>query len=805
MWGRFTASTTATITATLNPSHSLPLTLSTNRLARLSPSSVLLTSSETTLLATLTHDLTKTSTPTFLPLTVDFRTKAASLGIIPNTWSRRELQPTQPEILTSRLIDRSLRAAIAPSKSLFPPSQLCVSVLSAARHSKAPFTNVLAVNAGAACLAASDLNLPLVAASTVSASSQGFTAFPTDSNLQHAEFSLFVAINDQQNILAMTLDTPMIPIPESRLMDALEHAIKAANPLIDLQKEFRERVHEVRERDGHTSFPRRMPTPASQPAPVPVSESVRDEIRRKAEEVFQETFVKCRTYPGKAHRAQVMTHAQQSIVDAFPEIEMNIVLEEAGKAAKKAFRNVLVKDNLRVDGRGFDDLRSVRCESGFLPGDVHGSALFERGDTQVLACSTIGLKKEAMRTQIYADGGKGPKSFFVHYSFPPLATGESGRFGGAQSRREIGHGALAENAIRPVLDLKKMYSGGNQGQNDDDAYPYAIRLSAEVLGSDGSSSMATVCAGSLALVQAGVPVKEHVAGVAMGLISADSNSDEDDIVLTDILGSEDHFGDMDMKVAGTETGVTACQLDTKKKNGVGIEIFTETLKKAKDARVKILKIMNDELSEKTSEIPDNAPQVIVVPVNTPVAIKTLMRDRAEGLREIEERSESNLEFDGKQGTITIEAPNKQSAETARQLITAALGNLAIGTTMVAKVIDVKPSYAILEGSAGIAQGLLHVSKMYANPELLGKKPLTENMNKENVKNEKLASLRYPDAKTLVSVGQVVEVVVLECDRSRNIIRFGLTNPRDQRLLREKNVNNINESIDSFLEATRSTS
>ena len=411
-----------------------------------------------------------------------------------------------------------------------------------------------------------------------------------------------------------------------------------------------------------------------------------------------------------------------------------------------------------------------------------------------------------MKTQDYADGGKKPKSFFLHYSFPPFATGESGRFGGIQSRREIGHGALAENAIRPILDLKKMYGEGNQEQNDDDAYPYTIRLSAEVLGSDGSSSMATVCAGSIALAQAGIPVKEHVAGVAMGLISADSNSDEDDIILTDILGAEDHFGDMDMKVAGTETGVTACQLDMKKENGIGIGILGQTLKKARDARVKILKIMNDTLSEEdTLEIPDSAPRVVVVPVNTPVAIKTLMRDRAEGLKEIEEQSESNLEFNGKQGTITIEAPNKQSAEIAKQLLTAALGNLEVGTTMIAKVIDVKPSYAILEGSAGIAQGLLHVSKMYANPELLGKSPLIENSKKENVKNEKLASLRYPDAKTLVSVGQALEVVVLECDRSRNIIRFGLTNPRNQKLLREKNVEDIRESIDSFLEATRSTS
>ena len=378
MWGRFTASTTATITATLHPSHSLPLTLSTNRLARLSPSSVLLNSSDTTLLATLTHDLTKTSIPTFLPLTVDFRTKAASLGIIPNTWSRRELQPTQPEILTSRLIDRSLRAAIAPSKTFFPPSQLCVSVLSTARHSKAPLTNVLAVNAGAACLAASDLNLPLIAASTVSASPQGFTSFPTDSQLKQSEFSLFVAINHQQNILAMTVDTPTTSIPESRLMDALEHAIKAANPLLQLQKEFRERVHEARKIDGHTSFPRRMPTPANHTIPIPVSESIRDEIRIKAEELFQEAFVTSRAYPGKAHRAQVMTHAQQSVIDAFPEVEMNVVLEEAGKAAKKSFRYVLIRDNLRADGRGFDDLRPIRCESGFLPGEVHGSALFER-------------------------------------------------------------------------------------------------------------------------------------------------------------------------------------------------------------------------------------------------------------------------------------------------------------------------------------------------------------------------------------------------------------------------------------------
>lgn len=691
------------------------------------------------------------------------------MGIIPGTWTRREQKPAISETLTSRLIDRSLRPLL-PSAA----PNLTLTVLSATLPS--PPSDALAVNAAAASLAGTSIWPGPVAAAQVAVLKSDIIPFPTAAQLSKADLSVFVAINSRSHILSLAVEAPCGPIPEPDVATAIAYATETASKILPSQHRFHEMVTDLHIREGRSAFPRQMPV-REQALPV-IPEHVLSRVHQLASSVYKRAFVESRLWPGKAHRADIVTRAQQEVLDAFPDVPMEDVLAQSQKAAKEEHRAALFRDGCRMDGRAFDDVRDLRGEVDVLPGDVHGSAIFERGDTQVLACTTIGLKHQGVRTEEYVAGGLEDKSFFVHYAFPPYATGEPGRFGGFSSRREIGHSALAEMAIRPVLDL-----GDRNGR---EAYPYALRLSAEVMASDGSSSMATVCAGSMALMDAGAPLKEPVAGVAIGLVSRNGEgkgSENDSILLTDILGAEDHFGEMDMKVAGTATGVTACQMDTKLANGISLEIIERALTKARVARSSILDVMNTCGHEQPKGMPVSAPRMTQVPVNGPVAIKTLMKDRAMGLRDIEGQSGARLTFKGDKNIVTVEAPTKQSADLAVELISKALGDLEVGTKLEAVVVDTKISYAVVEASAGSVSGVLHVSKMQVNP----------------VSNDSTTEkLGFPDVRSLVSKGDVVDVVVLESNRARNVLRFGLV-----RSIEPKCAKTLESRIDSFLEATRS--
>lgn len=813
MWGRVLSAASTGITATLSnlrPKRpAQPLHLTAGRLARLAPSAAVLTVSETTILATLSHRPPQSSSPV-TPLLIDFRTKAAAVGIIPGTWSRREQQPALQELLTSRLIDRTLRPVLsAPSLSL-PPTQVTVSVLSSTRTPSAP-VDALAVNAAAAAIAASPLSksVPAVAASRVALVQGDLIPFPDDTQAATADLSVFAAVNATGRILSVSVEATRAGVEERLVVGALRAAVEAANDLIPVQEEFCEKARQMRAEEGESAFPREMPHPAQaeveagggEVTAASMDEAAKDAVLEHALREYETAFLECRRQPGKAHRAVIVTRAQQAIIDAFPLLRMEDVLRVAQKAAKAAHGAVLLRDGLRMDGRRCDEVRLVRCETGLLPGNVHGSAIFERGDTQVLACATIGLKNQAVRTERYLEGGGEEKSFFVHYSFPPYSTGEYGRFGGASSRREVGHSSLVEKAIRPVLDFgKSMDETGATSltqlgmKEGEDSYPYCFRLSAEVLASDGSSSMASVCAGSLALLNAGCPIKEPVAGVAMGLITGPRFAEGDDsdyAILTDILGAEDHFGEMDMKVTGTAAGVTACQLDVKPHVGLPLQIIEAALHDAKIARCSILESMEASGQGARKHMPEHAPRVTEVPVDVAVAVKTLMRDRASGLRDIEEQSGARLSLDGRRQIIRVEAGSKDSAETANALIRDAMGDLEVGTKLEAVVTEVQPSYAKLAIAEGNASGILHVSKMQVNP--IGAADGASTGNSPD-------KLRFPDARRLLSKGDVVDVVVLECQRSKNILRFGLTSIQGKRI-----VGSLGDEIDAILSASQPTS
>lgn len=643
-------------------------------------------------------------------------------------------------------------------------------VLAAERASKVSI-DALAINAAAALVG------DVVAAARVAVMDDGTVVpFPGDVERQRSVLSVLVAVNENGRVLSLSVESTRGAVAEKEVMDAVNEAVKAAMPLIDMQKQFRQSLLELREREGISSYPRRMPVPcnAEEPVEATVSDERLQEVHDTAYAMYEQAFVQCAQFPGKAHRAAVITDVQQAIINLFPDVPMNMTLAEAQKASKQAYRLRVLRHGVRMDGRGVDEIRPIRVETAVLGGDVHGSSVFERGDTQVLACSTIGLRNRSIRTEEYIDGGEN-KPFFVHYSFPPYATGESGRFGGYLSRREIGHSMLTERALAPMLDL------GND-------YPYSLRLSAEVLGSDGSSSMASVCAASQALMDAGAPIREPVAGVAMGLITADgveqknrSEGDREEVILTDILGAEDHFGEMDMKVTGTETGVTTCQMDTKRKSGLSLDTISDVFGKAYEARGGILDIMQTQgLKERRLDTPVHAPRVRRVNVNPVVAIQTMMKDRAAGLREIQAIAGADLYFDGKQSTITVEAPNKQSLEMAEELIGNAVGELEVGTKFSARVSDVKKTYAVVDLASGCS-GIVHVSKMQVTPTSFDESDRAES--------------RYPDARQLLEKEEHVEVVVLESERTRNVLRFGLvTTPK------KGTKEAMNEQIDSILKA-----
>lgn len=817
MWGRVLAAAASGVSATLpslrgnvSAGSELPLQLSAGRLARLAPSSAVLTASETTILATLSHTQPPPNPTSFTPLLVDFRTKAAAVGIIPATWARRELQPAVQETLVARLIDRALRPALSAPGVDLPPTQLTVSVLSSVKAPQAP-VDVLAVNAAAAAVAASTVSWTgPVAAARVALVDGTVVPFPPDDALQRAELSLFVAVNRDGNVLSMSAEAGSGSVPMSDVIKAVRTAVGSAQSLAILQEEFREKVHAMRRNEGKSAFPRQMPCAADATQTEELTQDyVLQHVYEHSLNVYEEAFVETRQFPGKAHRAAVVTAAQQSIVDQFPDLPMETVLEQARKASKDAYRTVLFRDGIRMDGRRFNELRLIRCETGVLPGDVHGSALFERGDTQVLVCSTIGLKSQAMRTEEYVSGGGESKGFFLHYSFPPYATGDYGRFGGTSSRREVGHSLLSENAIRPLLNFSQIpdlhdsaESCLSQGSKDEERmYPYSHRLSAEVLASDGSSSMATVCAGSLALMDSGAPLQDAVAGVAMGLVTSPRLGSENEkryVVLTDILGAEDHFGDMDMKVTGTRTGMTACQLDVKLHEGLPVDILEEVFRRASTALSQILEEMESIHTGKTGEFPANAPRVLEVPVDMGVTVKTLMKDRAAGLKEIEDKSGARVYLDGRKQVVKIEAPNKGSAELAHSLIQDALGNLEIGTKMLAKVVEVKQSFAVANVASGNVSGILHVSKMQLNPKngfAIDGDGTDFSSSHDEVP---VGKFRYPDVRKILSQGDVLEVVVLESDRARNVLRFGLTSG-----LKRGSEGNLNDEIEAVLAASAS--
>ncbi len=642
------------------------LTLETGKYARQASGSVVVRYGGTVVLATAGASKEPIES-SFLPLTVEFEERHYAVGKIPGSFMRREGRPGEKAILSARMTDR-------PIRPLFPKGfrhevQVILTVLSADQQNP---PDVLGPTAASAALMLSDIPWEgPIAAVRVGRLDGRLVLNPTLQELEKSDLDLVVAGSKEAIIM---VEAGAKEVPEALLVEALAFAHREMQPLIALQERMR----------AELGKPKFAWTP---PATLP-EEEVERLYRRAREKDLAEVL----TVASKHERSEALDRFAEELVAEFApgedeeaEERRRLYLEAFDEVVKKELRRLVLEENRRADGRRPDEIREIWIEVDVLP-RAHGSAVFTRGETQVLGTVTLGTGRDE---QIIDDLGiDESENFLVHYNFPPYSTGEVKRLRGV-SRREVGHGNLAKRALRPVLP-------------DEDAFPYTIRIVGDVLESNGSSSMATTCAGCLALMDAGVPIKKPVAGIAMGLVMGEDRH----VVLTDILGLEDALGDMDFKVTGTRDGVTALQMDIKVK-GLTSEILSEALEQARRARLHILDRMAEVLPAPRPELKPFAPRIlsIKIPVDK---IGVVIGPGGKHIRSLEELGvEIDIEPDG---TVRIYSADAAAAEEARRRIEEVTKEAKVGDVYQGVVSRIVPFGAFVTLFPG-AEGLLHISQL----------------------------------------------------------------------------------------------
>ncbi len=639
------------------------LILETGRMARQAHGACLVQYGETVVLCTATVQDTPTSMP-FFPLTVEYREKSYAAGKIPGGFIKREGRPSEKEILSARQIDR-------PVRPLFPDgfmyeTQLFVNVLSADQENDADVLGLLG------CSAALNMSkIPFagpVAAVRIGRIEGQWVLNPTFQQLQFSDVDIVVAGTET----AITMvEGGAVEVPEEDIAEGLMVAHEGIRELIEIQKEFLKDVS------------------------VPKMEWVRAEIpedlRARVEELAEARVRESLNLKDKAERNQALATLREDVkaalAEEFPEQDgaIGTVISEI---EKRVMRQQILERGERADGRRVDEIRPITCEVGVLP-RTHGSALFTRGQTQALAVVTLGTSSDEQRIDTIDVPQETSKSFMLHYNFPPFSTGEAKPVRGT-SRREIGHGALAERAIQPLLPPYE-------------EFPYTIRVVSDILESNGSSSMASVCGASLALMDAGVPIRAACAGVAMGLIKEGDQV----AVLTDILGLEDALGDMDFKVAGTREGVTSIQMDIKIE-GLTIEIMREALERARKGRLYILDVMDQTMSTPRSELSRYAPRIITMQIN-PDKIGEVIGPKGKTIRSIQDETGAEINIDDS-GLVTIASVSAEGGERAREMIAAIVQEPEIGRIYEGVVKSTTTFGAFVEILPGV-EGLCHISEL----------------------------------------------------------------------------------------------
>ena len=600
----------------------------------------------------------------FFPLTADYREYNYAAGKIPGGFFKREGRPTEKEILTSRMIDRPVRPLFADGYR--DETQVIAMVLSADTENN---PDVIGLTAGAAALYLSDIPfLSPVGAVRIGMVDGKLTTNPTYTQIKSSSLNLVVA--GTEHAIAM-VEGGAKEVSEDTIIEAIQYAHSEIRKIVAAQKELFELL----------GLKKRAYT-----APVR-DEALYQEVRGKVEEAIHAAMDTSNT--DKLTSQRKISEIRKALVASYPEDDLakrKVVAKFADEVEEKLFRDDVLEKRQRPDKRAFDQVRKITSEVGLLP-RVHGSALFTRGETQALVTATLGTGEDQQRLDVLE--GEAFKRFMLHYNFPPFSVGETGFMRGP-GRREIGHGALAERALFNILPEEK-------------DFPYTIRVVSDIMESNGSSSMATVCGGTLALMDAGVPLKSPVAGIAMGLVKEGDKY----AILSDIAGPEDHYGDMDFKVAGTKDGITALQMDIKI-TGVTPAIMAEALTQAKVGRLHILGKMLETLETPRTEISTYAPHIYAMKIN-PSRIGELIGPGGKVIRGIIEQTGVKIDVED-DGSVNVAATDEPSASKALKMIRDLLAEAEIGKTYLGKVVRLADFGAFVEIFPG-TDGLLHISEV----------------------------------------------------------------------------------------------
>mgnify|MGYP005836378889 FL=1 len=599
----------------------------------------------------------------FFPLSVDFEERLYAAGRIPGSFHRREGRPSENAILTARLVDRSLRPLFP--KDLRNDVQVILTSLSADPEYHLDIPSIIAASAA---LTISDIPwFGPVGAVRVGYIDGQFVINPTVSQMEHSRLDLRLAGTADAVLM---VEAGANEMPEDLVVEAIRLGHEAMQPLIALQEEMRAAIGKPKA--SYRSFA--------------VPEEVRQAVRARLDHQIAEILD---TYFDKDKRNEALDELEEDILQALSEYEQAQVKESFHEALREEVRRRILEEGRRPDGRGPRDIRPIWCEVDVAP-RAHGSALFTRGETQVLSVATLATLAEQQELDTLAP--EETKRYIHHYNFPPFSTGEVRVLRGA-SRREIGHGALAERALLPVIP-------------PEEEFPYTIRVVSEVLSSNGSTSMASVCGSTLALMDAGVPIRKPVSGVAMGLVTADETWRKY-VILTDIQGMEDHLGDMDFKVAGTADGITALQMDVKIR-GLPYHVLAEALAQAREARLHILEKMLEVLPAPRPELKPHAPRIFTVHI--PVEkIGALIGPGGKTIRKIQEETHTQIDIE-EDGTVYIAATSLADAESARLKIEAYAEEPQVGKIYLGKVIRITDFGAFVEILPG-AVGMVHISQI----------------------------------------------------------------------------------------------
>ena len=665
--------------------------LETNRIAKQADASVVVTCGETMVMANICAAKTQKPDIDFFPLTVNYQEKYYASGKIPGGFFKREARPTERETLICRLIDRPIRPLF--HKNFKNETQVTLTVLS---YDGIVDPDIIAMYATGAALAVSGLPV----AGTLGAARVGhidgkLVANPTIEELENSTLDLVVAGTEEGVLM---VESEAKELPESTMLEAVMFGH-------DFYQTF---IKEIQTFAGKTEIKK-----FEVPTLPEFYEGLQKDISSKIADPIREAY----GLTDKQERSQKLGEIRSSIIENVEDDKVLSATTIIKDIEKDVVRGDIIKNKSRIDGRKLDEVRKITCELDILP-RAHGSSLFTRGETQALVVMTLGTGDDEQMIDSLDPMHK--QHFMLHYNFPPYSVGEVGR-SGFTSRREIGHGKLAWRAVNPMLPSKE-------------DFPYTLRLVSEITESNGSSSMATVCGSSLALMSAGVPIKKHIGGIAMGLIK----DGDDFVVLSDILGDEDHLGDMDFKVAGTMDGITSLQMDIKI-TSITKEIMEIALNQASGGRKHIIEVMTEALPEARTKFSKHAPQVISISIDK-AKIKDVIGSGGKVIRNIVEVSGAKLEVND-DGIVKIASSNEESINTAKQMVEDIVAEPEIGKIYNGKVVKIV-EFGAFVNFMGARDGLLHVSQ--------------------------ISQKRVENVTDVLSEGQEVQVKVLDVDRAGKV-------------------------------------